>query len=175
MANSMEYWNESQWIEFKEKYPWIVSADGKLGCNICSSITCLGASKKERLRISNEWSNGLIEASGKDRISQLSNLRIKIKKHYESEGHQLADKINKERKEKSIQVSMQKNNRQKLNTLPTSGSRCPAHPANELLDRLYSLPNTQGESLCRRASRSPDDHLHVVKRVSGRFERRLHQ
>lgn len=101
-------WNESQWIEFKEKYPWIVSADGKLGCNICSSITCLGASKKERLRISNEWSNGLIEASGKDRTSQLSNLRIKIKKHYESEGHQLADKINKERKEKSIQVSMQK-------------------------------------------------------------------
>ncbi|XP_008183248.1 E3 SUMO-protein ligase KIAA1586-like [Acyrthosiphon pisum] len=101
-------WNESQWIEFKEKYPWIVSADGKLGCNICSSITCLGASKKDRLRISNEWSNGLIEASGKDRTSQLSNLRIKIKKHYESERHQLADKINKERKEKSIQVSMQK-------------------------------------------------------------------
>ncbi|CAI6369062.1 unnamed protein product [Macrosiphum euphorbiae] len=22
-------WNESQWIEFKEKYPWIVGADGK--------------------------------------------------------------------------------------------------------------------------------------------------
>jgi len=101
-------WNESQWIECKEKYPWIVSADGKLGCNICSSITCLGASKKERLRISNEWSNGLIEASGKDRTSQLSNLRTKIKKHYESEGHQLADKINKEGKEKSIEVSMQK-------------------------------------------------------------------
>ncbi|XP_008182397.1 zinc finger BED domain-containing protein 1-like [Acyrthosiphon pisum] len=50
-------WSESQWIEFKEKYPWIVSADGKLGCNICSSITCLGASKKERLRISNEWNH----------------------------------------------------------------------------------------------------------------------
>jgi len=68
----------------------------------------LGASKKERFRISNEWSNGLIEASGKDRTSQLSNLRTKIKKHYESEGHQLADKINKEGKEKSIEMSMQK-------------------------------------------------------------------
>lgn len=28
-------WNESQWIEFKGKYKWIVSADRKLGCNIC--------------------------------------------------------------------------------------------------------------------------------------------
>jgi len=64
----------------------------------------LGASKIERLRISNEWSNSLIEAS----TSQLSNLRTKIKKHYESEAHQLADKINKEGKEKSIEVSMQK-------------------------------------------------------------------
>ncbi|XP_060872773.1 zinc finger protein 436-like [Metopolophium dirhodum] len=45
---------------------------------------CNGASKKEILRISYEWSNGLIEASGKDRTSQLSNLRTKIKKHYES-------------------------------------------------------------------------------------------
>lgn len=49
-----------------------------------SSIKCQGASKKEILHISYEWSNGLIEASGKNRTSQLSNLRIKIKKHYES-------------------------------------------------------------------------------------------
>jgi len=59
----------------------------------------LGASEKERLRISNEWSNGLIEASGKDR-TKIKNTR--------SEGHQLADKMNKEGKEKSIEVSMQK-------------------------------------------------------------------
>lgn len=31
-------WNESQWIELKKKYPWIVSEDGKLGCNICSCL-----------------------------------------------------------------------------------------------------------------------------------------
>lgn len=65
--------------------------------------TCLGASKKERLRISHEWSNGLIEASGKDRTNQLSNLRNKIKKHNDSEGHKLAEQINKEAKEKSIE------------------------------------------------------------------------
>lgn len=68
----------------------------------------MGVSKKERLCISYEWINDLIEASGKYRTSQLSNLRTKIKKHYESEGHRLADKINKEGKGKSIEVSMKK-------------------------------------------------------------------
>ncbi|UYV70111.1 hypothetical protein LAZ67_7001831 [Cordylochernes scorpioides] len=40
-----------------------------------------GAAKSERIHISPEWSNYLIEAAGKDRASKLSNIRMKIKKH----------------------------------------------------------------------------------------------
>lgn len=42
-------WTESQWFEFKEKYPWVVSVDGKLGCSICSSITCLRGFKDRKI------------------------------------------------------------------------------------------------------------------------------
>lgn len=31
-------WNDCQWFEFKEKYPWIICSNGKLKCKTCSSI-----------------------------------------------------------------------------------------------------------------------------------------
>jgi hypothetical protein len=40
-----------------------------------------------------ERSNSLIEATGKDRTTKLSNLRIEVKRHVESEGHKTATKI----------------------------------------------------------------------------------
>jgi hypothetical protein len=64
-------------------------------------------SKGERIRIS-EWSNSLIEATGKDRTTKLSNLRIKVKRHVESEGHKTATKIYDEAQLKRIDEGIQK-------------------------------------------------------------------
>ncbi|UYV81282.1 hypothetical protein LAZ67_20000646 [Cordylochernes scorpioides] len=55
-----------------------------------------GAAKSERIHISPEWSNYLIEAAGKDRASKLSDIRMKIKKHCESEAHKIAENIKKD-------------------------------------------------------------------------------
>ncbi|UYV76318.1 hypothetical protein LAZ67_14000008, partial [Cordylochernes scorpioides] len=98
--SKFEVWNDSQYIQFKEKYPWLSISKGRLGCNICASVKTLGAAKSERIHISPEWSNYLIEAAGKDRASKLSNIRMKIKKHCESEAHKIAENIKKDRKKK---------------------------------------------------------------------------
>ncbi|UYV79362.1 hypothetical protein LAZ67_17002309 [Cordylochernes scorpioides] len=87
--SKFEVWNDSQYIQFKEKYPWLSISKGRLGCNICASVKTLGAAKSERIHISPEWSNYLIEAAGKDRASKLSNIRMKIKKHLENENIKL--------------------------------------------------------------------------------------
>ncbi|UYV74863.1 hypothetical protein LAZ67_12001455 [Cordylochernes scorpioides] len=80
--SKFEVWNDSQYIQFKQKYPWLSISKGRLRCNICASVKTLGAAKSERIHISPEWSNYLIEAAGKDRANKLSNIRMKIKKHY---------------------------------------------------------------------------------------------
>jgi len=101
--SKFEVWNDSQYIQFKEKYPWLSISKGRLGCNICASVKTLGAAKSERIHISPEWSNYLIEAAGKDRASKLSNIRMKIKKHCESEAHKIAENIKKDRKKNKLE------------------------------------------------------------------------
>ena len=60
-----EIWSYSQYSEFKDKYTWLISLKGKFGCDFCSAVKSLGVLKCERLHISEEWINCLIEATGK--------------------------------------------------------------------------------------------------------------
>jgi hypothetical protein len=57
--------------EFQEKYTRLINSNGKLGRDSCSSVKSLGASERETLHISEEWSKYLIEVTGKDRASPL--------------------------------------------------------------------------------------------------------
>lgn len=94
--SEFEIWNDSQLFSFKNKYAWLICSNGKLGCRVCTNVKTLNVSKHAAGRISLEWSNSLIEATGKDRQSKLSNIRIKIKKHNESEAHASAENTFKE-------------------------------------------------------------------------------
>ena len=81
---------------------------GKFGCNICSSIKSFGPAKEERLSVSREWSENLITCSGFTREGQLTNFRVKIKKHLESESHKFASEFTVTNGRKAIEKSVEK-------------------------------------------------------------------
>lgn len=101
-------WSKIQWETFKKNYDWLDCRNGKIGCVICESVKSLGAQGKEKLSISVEWSKYLVKESGNNRQSKLSNLRIKIKKHVESESHKIAIEISNTARKKAMEQSMEK-------------------------------------------------------------------
>ena len=101
-----EIWSYSQYSDFKDNYTWLISSKGKLGCDFCSTVKSLGVIKRERLHISEEWSDCLMEATEKDRASKLSHIRNKVKKHVNSESHKLAENAFKEGQKKRLKETV---------------------------------------------------------------------
>jgi hypothetical protein len=54
-----EIWSGSKCVEFKEKHTWLLSSNCKFDCDFGSYFESLGSSKRERLRISEEWNKYL--------------------------------------------------------------------------------------------------------------------
>lgn len=85
-------WTELQVNGFRDKYPWLVASDGKLGCSVCKQASASALIKQQLIRLSTEWINCAIKSTSDDREKQLSAMRGKLKKHLESEAHQMAQK-----------------------------------------------------------------------------------
>uniref|UniRef100_H2ZRS2 HAT C-terminal dimerisation domain-containing protein n=1 Tax=Latimeria chalumnae TaxID=7897 RepID=H2ZRS2_LATCH len=94
-----DIWNQKQWEQFKETYPWLDCKDRKLGCLDCSAAKTIGVFKEQGISLANEWCSYSVEASGNEsRNIKLASLRIKIKKHVDSKAHGIAHKIQDQRK-----------------------------------------------------------------------------
>ena len=74
-----------------------------MASNICASIKSFGPAKEERLSISRGWSENLITCSSFTSEGQLTNFRVKIKKHLESDSHKLASELQLQASEKAIE------------------------------------------------------------------------
>jgi len=67
------------------------------GCTICIAANALGPLKEKGVCLSHEWCTYNIESSvTESRVTQLSSLRMKIKKHVDSKAHILAVQINQD-------------------------------------------------------------------------------
>uniref|UniRef100_A0A8C5MST2 DUF4371 domain-containing protein n=1 Tax=Leptobrachium leishanense TaxID=445787 RepID=A0A8C5MST2_9ANUR len=88
-----ECWDQDQWLEFKQKYPWLFLKNGLLGCKVCREVKHLGVSVSQGVSISKEWSTGMITPYGKTKKDMLTSLRKKIHVHKTSEAHVKAGEI----------------------------------------------------------------------------------
>ena len=86
-ASLPDCWDHNQWAQFKEKYPWLSTDSGRLGCKLCSEVKLLGVLTSQGVSMSKEWMTGSITACGPTKASQLTSLRRKIHKHKLSEAH----------------------------------------------------------------------------------------
>uniref|UniRef100_H3ANW4 HAT C-terminal dimerisation domain-containing protein n=1 Tax=Latimeria chalumnae TaxID=7897 RepID=H3ANW4_LATCH len=96
-----DIWNQKQWEEFKEKYPWLDFKDRKLDCcNLSNKVAnATRVFKEQGISLPNEWCNYCVEASGNEsRNIKLASLRIKIKEHVDSKAHSIAHKFQDQRK-----------------------------------------------------------------------------
>ncbi|XP_063217341.1 E3 SUMO-protein ligase KIAA1586-like [Bacillus rossius redtenbacheri] len=98
-------WSVEQTVEFKAKNPWLI-VNRELGCNVCRSVSTLGAGKTKGLKISEEWVLGTITASGNNKKDQQSSLRKKIFLHRGSRAHSLAEKILNEAKKDTMKKAV---------------------------------------------------------------------
>jgi hypothetical protein len=98
-------WSVEQIVEFKTKNPWLL-VNRELGCNVCRSVSTLGAEKTKGLKISEEWVLGTVSAYGNNKKDQQSSLRKKIFLHRGSRAHSLAEKILNEAKKDTMKKAV---------------------------------------------------------------------
>ncbi|KAJ8882971.1 hypothetical protein PR048_014810 [Dryococelus australis] len=48
-------WTEVMWNNKRDALPWIDCKNGRLGCKLCSEVSCRSSFKNERIAISKEW------------------------------------------------------------------------------------------------------------------------
>lgn len=78
----------------KNKYPWLIFGEGKIGCMYCKSLGSLKLYKKQGVEISNDWCLTKIDGGTNSiKATRLANLRHKITKHKNSNAHTFAAKI----------------------------------------------------------------------------------
>ncbi|KAJ8869373.1 hypothetical protein PR048_030949 [Dryococelus australis] len=73
-------------------FPWIGCENGKLGCKLCSEISCLGAFTKERIAISKKWYYYNVTYNVLSRATQLTTIRKKISEHKQSTADTTAER-----------------------------------------------------------------------------------
>lgn len=95
-------WSEDMWRRKLQAFPWLDCQNGKLGCKVCREVTKLGAFKKERISVSNEWRSYTVTFNGSNRSAQLKSLRKKIILHKQSNAHNIAQNILNTSKKKTI-------------------------------------------------------------------------
>jgi hypothetical protein len=99
-------WTNEQVTEFQKKNSWMNCKNGKSGCCTCIQVKNTIQLQKSiadgKLRMSREWVDIEIMATGSNRANQLSSLRSKIKQHLESKSHLFAENILKKGSEQVL-------------------------------------------------------------------------
>ncbi|KAG0419175.1 hypothetical protein HPB47_004292 [Ixodes persulcatus] len=99
ISNLPECWNLEQGEFFKKENEWLSFVDGKLKCLSCSRVKHLGSLG----RISLEWAEGGVKASGDSKQKQQRALRKKIYQHRESDAHVKALEIDRTAKKRKLE------------------------------------------------------------------------
>jgi len=101
-------WSYDQWVEKKNKYPWLICSDGKIGCEYCKSVDTLKTFKCKGVEISNEWCLTKIDGgSNTIKSTRLTNLRHKILKHKKSKAHIETEKISQQKSSNLLSKAFQ--------------------------------------------------------------------
>ncbi|XP_022170490.1 E3 SUMO-protein ligase KIAA1586-like, partial [Myzus persicae] len=91
-------WSYNQWVEKKNKYPWLICIDGKIGCEYCKSVGTLKTFQSKGVEISKEWCLTMIDGgSNTVKAARLTNLRHNILKHKTSKAHTETEKISQQK------------------------------------------------------------------------------
>lgn len=98
-------WSSEQCIEYKAKNPWLIIKK-ELGCQVCRSVSTLGAEKTKGLKLSEPWVLGTVSSYGSNKKDQQTSLRKKLFDHRTSQAHGLANKIQTNAKKHQIQNSV---------------------------------------------------------------------
>ncbi|XP_031347247.1 E3 SUMO-protein ligase KIAA1586-like [Photinus pyralis] len=104
-------WSADQYKNFSDKNPWLEVGEGKLGCKLCREVNVkgLGVLKEQGVYLSAEWCECRVGPSlNEKRSTQLSNLRVKLKKHGESKAHQMAQEIKKQSEKHVVEELLRK-------------------------------------------------------------------
>ncbi|XP_029444218.1 E3 SUMO-protein ligase KIAA1586 homolog [Rhinatrema bivittatum] len=87
-------WSEEQGSYFREKNPWLIIQNGKLGCDTCRTVGRLDLNQHmRRSRLAREWTEILISSSAEKKKAQQVAFRKKIWEHRESQAHQDAESV----------------------------------------------------------------------------------
>ncbi|KAF0746987.1 E3 SUMO-protein ligase KIAA1586-like, partial [Aphis craccivora] len=91
-------WNYNQWIQKKDRYPWLICDNGKIGCLYCKNVGELKTCKSQGFEISSEWNQINVDGGTNSKlITRLSVLRHKISRHNRSKAHKFALNISKDK------------------------------------------------------------------------------
>lgn len=91
-------WTYNQWIQKKDRYPWLICDDGKIGCLYCKNVGELKTCKSQGVEISTEWSQINVDGGTNSKlVTRLSILRHKISRHNRSKAHNFALNISREK------------------------------------------------------------------------------
>uniref|UniRef100_H3AXD6 DUF4371 domain-containing protein n=1 Tax=Latimeria chalumnae TaxID=7897 RepID=H3AXD6_LATCH len=92
-----DIWNQKQWEEFKEKYPWLDCRDRKLG--EYARINIVNSRETRHLSCLMSGATTVLKQSGNEsRNIKLASLGIKVKKHVDSKAQGIVHKIQDQRK-----------------------------------------------------------------------------
>jgi hypothetical protein len=86
-------WTYDQLYYFKSENSWLSVTNKMLKCTVCGDAKSLGCSKKQGMKLAQEWVNGNISSYGDTRTKQQLSLRKKIVLHKNSDGHKCAESI----------------------------------------------------------------------------------
>ncbi|KAL4082353.1 hypothetical protein QTP88_030035 [Uroleucon formosanum] len=101
-------WTYNQWIQKKDRYPWLICDDGKIGCLYCKNVGELKTCKSQGVEISTEWSQINVDGGTNSKlVTRLSILRHKISRHNRSKAHNFALNISREKTHSKLSTSFE--------------------------------------------------------------------
>jgi hypothetical protein len=74
-----------------------------LGCNVSKTVGSSGAEGPQGLKLSCNWTACAVPCNGTDKTKQQAPLRKKITEYRDSQGYQLAEKIQESARKKKLQ------------------------------------------------------------------------
>lgn len=99
-------WTNEMYLQFYNKYPWLVVKDQKLGCSICMNVQNLVTYKTQGIRFASEWTECGVHTYGASDKGKRQSLRKKIHKHKNSECHKRCEQILKTQEENILPKSV---------------------------------------------------------------------
>jgi len=86
-------WSYAQLTYFKTENSWLSVKNKMLKCTVCGDAKHLGCTKKQGMKLAEEWVNGTLSSYGDTKNKQQLLLRKKIVLNRDSGGHKCADSI----------------------------------------------------------------------------------